>query len=284
MGSENQESIWRGLPNSPACMERHLEGLQYRADGAMVLGAAALTGRYWMGSIWVYKEASRAPEEAHCTAGVQTEAGLSDVAWLGEKSVVVASDTGALELWKLAENDSYLTNCASHYEHDDLVCSVSVGVDTLVSGSLDGSIKVWDKNEFKVISTYRGHVAGVGCVSCAPKDQHLFLSCAQDGRVLLWDTRKAKPASVIDVKPAGALPSYVTWNPFSSRAIAVATETGHIGLRDLSSLVIPLAHTVVHNRPVTRLKFSPHSAVWLASAGEDCRVIVSNAVDKLSLM
>uniref|UniRef100_A0A8C4N2Y4 Methylosome protein WDR77 n=1 Tax=Eptatretus burgeri TaxID=7764 RepID=A0A8C4N2Y4_EPTBU len=215
-----------------------------------------------------------------------------------------------------------------------LQCSDYVDVSVL-------SIKVWDKNEFKVIASYQGHVAGVECVSCAPKDQHLFLSCAQDGRVLLWDTRKAKPATAIgemnqvscmfrlaichvhffptfspllysfvylsgscsfallsitllflhrdillhaDMKPAGALPSCVAWNPFSSRGIAVATETGHIGLRDLNSLVIPLAHTAVHSRPVTRLKFSPHSAAWLASAGEDCRVFVSNAEDKLSLI
>lgn len=63
-------------------------------DGTLLLGASSLSGRSWQGSVWIFSDPSKAPNEELCKAGVQTEAGVTDVKWVSEKGVVVASDSG----------------------------------------------------------------------------------------------------------------------------------------------------------------------------------------------
>lgn len=64
------------------------------ADGTLLLGASSLSGRSWQGSVWIFSDPAKAPNEELCKAGVQTEAGVTDVKWVSEKGVVVASDSG----------------------------------------------------------------------------------------------------------------------------------------------------------------------------------------------
>lgn len=48
--------------------------------------------------MWIYSDPNQAPNEGFCKAGVQTEAGVTDVKWVSEKGVVVASDSGKNEI------------------------------------------------------------------------------------------------------------------------------------------------------------------------------------------
>ena len=66
-------------------------------DGTLLLGASSLTGRSWQGSLWIYSDPEQAPNEGFCKAGVQTEAGITDVKWVAEKGVIVASDSGEMQ-------------------------------------------------------------------------------------------------------------------------------------------------------------------------------------------
>jgi len=63
---------------------------------------------------------------------------------------------------------------------------------TFISAAGDSKAYAWDSGTFKVKATFQGHDKYLHCVQC--KDENLFVTGAEDGKVLLWDLRDSKRA------------------------------------------------------------------------------------------
>ncbi|XP_077866705.1 methylosome protein WDR77-like, partial [Saccoglossus kowalevskii] len=77
----------------PAAMEKYFDVIKHNNDGSVIFGASGLTGRYWAGSLWFYKDPSFAPDILKCSAGVSTEAGVCDLEWIDDSRLALASDS-----------------------------------------------------------------------------------------------------------------------------------------------------------------------------------------------
>lgn len=116
-----------------------------KSDGKLAIGSSKLTGRYWNGSLWLFKSPDQAPDSIyapdnkHCSCCASTDAGCTDLTWLDEKRLAFASDNGIIELWSTGESFNEVEILANLTGHDDIVQSISVNCDKvkIVSGSLD---------------------------------------------------------------------------------------------------------------------------------------------------
>ena len=111
----------------------------------MAIGSSRLTGRYWNGSLWLFKNPNQAPDNIyspdnkHCNSCAATNAGCTDVQWLDEQRLALASDNGLIELWCIADSFDDVDIIAKLTGHHDVIHSISLNHDRnkIVSGSSD---------------------------------------------------------------------------------------------------------------------------------------------------
>ncbi|XP_052821642.1 methylosome protein 50 [Octopus bimaculoides] len=261
----------------PAVMDRHLDVIQHRKEGGILLGASSLTGRYWYGSLWFYEIAAHGPDVEKCTAGVQLEAGIDDAIWIDQDKTLIGLDTGGIAVWQLVDNYKTFVQMSASVEHDSIVTTVSSFADSkkVLSASHDKSVKIWDLETLNTTTTYRAHSSIVWSAQCHPTESEQFASCSQDGRVLFWDTRKSRPAAIIDKYPLSSNPTACAWQPGEKHKVAVGDEDGRIIVKDVRKLQdMPVSSYKPHYRPVHRLQFSPQNSNIIASISEDCSLVV----------
>uniref|UniRef100_A0A0B7A8P3 Uncharacterized protein n=1 Tax=Arion vulgaris TaxID=1028688 RepID=A0A0B7A8P3_9EUPU len=264
----------------PHVMDRQLDVLRSHTDGGLLLAASCMTGRYWLGSLWFYQTPEVAPNVDKCTAGVQLEAGICDVEWIDGTHVFVSLDTGRVAVWNLEDNYQTFTQLHSAAGHDGIVTSVSVVCDKTKAASSghDKCIKLWDLSNTALVYTSQAHSDFVSCVDCHPSEPDIFVSCGQDDKILLWDRRKSKPASILNKSPLPCVATCVQWQPGGSSKIAYGSESGQIAILDTRMNTENYLTSTPHSRSVHSLQFCPSKPSLLASVSEDCRAVVT-AVD-----
>ena len=132
----------------------------------------------------------------------------------------------------LNEHDEALSN-SRPYGHGGGIAFSSDGK-TLVSGSLDGTVRLWKmktakgKDTGSLRATLNGHTAGVLCVDLSP-DGRTIASGSVDKTVRLWDVRTQKVIAILEGHTAKILT--VAFNPDGS-TLATGCRAGAIHLWD----------------------------------------------------
>lgn len=108
--------------------------------GQLALVASNLASRRWNGFLAIYSDPKFAPAIPHIDIGTETEAGNSDVLWVDEKRLIVASDAGSVDLWTVLDNGRAIENSLCLLEHNGICSSISLNgsKQQIVSGSYDG--------------------------------------------------------------------------------------------------------------------------------------------------
>ncbi|MEL6352504.1 MAG: AAA-like domain-containing protein [Cyanobacteria bacterium J06627_28] len=150
----------------------------------------------------------------------------------------------------------------SDYEESAHIESVSFSLDgeRLATGSLDGTISLWNLNGQK-LKTFVGHSSYVYDVSFSP-DGQLLTSASEDGTVKLWDLNGQALQTFIG--HSGGVNS-VSFSP-DGETVASASEDGTVKLWTLSGQA--LQTFIGHSDGVNDVSFSPEGKV-IASASKD---------------
>ncbi|KAL1737046.1 WD40-repeat-containing domain protein [Schizophyllum commune] len=82
-------------------------------------------------------------------------------------------------------------------QHDDLVRSVALGSEFVVSGSYDLTIKVWERATGTLVADLKGgHTGRIFCVAFDPTK---IVSCGEDQRICVWDFSHGIDTSFIQI-------------------------------------------------------------------------------------
>lgn len=273
------------VDNTPAQVETHLDFISLNKNGELLLGCSSLTGRYWGGGLWYYKDPQNAPHIEKSNAGYELNAGVAVGAFLdGEKTFMIGQDGGTVEFFQIEtkENEPVIVSQAQIEEHHDTVLTLGVTCDgkSALTGSADMCIKVWDVSASLVKRHLSpAHSGQITSLDPHPTHPQVFVSAAMDGNVLLWDLRCEKPASCI-YRDVGIRPECVAWIEGGSGVengfgrLVVGTVGGNIALRDSAKYTHDLASIDVLNRPIYRLLTNPYKTNQVAVCGNDSKVIV----------
>lgn len=193
-------------------------------------------------------------------------------------STVVFSPDGALLASAGEEKTIRLWDVASKLQvaelewHGDSVPALAFHSETLLaSGSLDGSVVLWDVPSRKPAGRHMAHdSSGVTSVAFVG-DGKVLASRARDGSIALWDTQSRNRIARLSAHDAGA--RRVASSPATTLLASGGTDAAVI-LWDVSTRS-PLAREVpAHNERVCHIACSPDGKMF-ASGAWDRRILLA---------
>lgn len=165
----------------------------------------------------------------------------------------------------------------SRRHRSSIICmALSPDGKQLVTGGIDGTIRVWDAETGKFLRALLGHNSYVYSLSWSPNSSTVASAGSHDGTVRLWDVEAGRQTNVY--KGFKGYVYHVAWSPDGNSLIAAGGTSGWVWLCAGSgegSVAMEVGQHVYH------LAWSPDGN-QLASCGRQLPVSVVDIVTKKS--
>jgi len=281
---------------TPNAVDEYIDVLEFGQNNELFLATSSLNRRSWTGDLWWFENAEDVPDVEKARTGYRIDSGIAKVKCINANQLVMALDSGALQLVRVNKNKNEARDTIQHYfemhpsycEHDDRISDLDVwrsdGEDVsnlVITGGMDGRIIVWDKNMGIPHSYSPAHPSGVISVSCNQEQNSVFASAGLEGSIKVWDTKENKPCRTIFNDPH-LPPAQISWLPSQQNLLLVATKTGKVFVLDTTSGK-KVAEFCVMDREIRTIRWSVDRPELCALAGDDVTVhVIKVTTDKNS--
>ena len=189
--------------------------------------------------------------------------------------IATARKNQAVKLWNgdgkllttLIDNSLTEKDCETFKQvsHCDEVWDVSFSPngEMIATASRDKTVKLWQRDDGKLIRTLRGHTDGVLSVSFNPKDQ-MLASAGYDKNILFWNTNDGSLIKTLSGNTDGV--RHLSFSPNNNMLASVSLVGEIVKLWNISSNPIP--SLTGHSDWVFDVSFS-HDGQTIATASRD---------------
>ncbi|XP_019911538.1 peroxisomal biogenesis factor 7 isoform X2 [Esox lucius] len=196
------------------------------------------------------------------------------IAGCGTLLVLEQTETdGSLQVWDTANPQPRPLQVLK--EHTQEVYSVDWSQtreeNLVVSGSWDGTAKVWDPSCGGVsLCTLQGHEGVIYSTLWSPHIPGCFASASGDGTLRVWDVKSGRCRLAIPAHRAEVLSC--DWCKYDQNVVVTGAVDCSLCVWDLRNVREPLSRLLGHSYAIRRVKFSPFNQTVLASCSYDFTV------------
>ncbi|KAG1692641.1 hypothetical protein DVH05_025122 [Phytophthora capsici] len=193
----------------------------------------------------------------------------NDIRWHPHSDYLLATaaTNGAVVIWNL-EKEGYkhvqerVLN--GHRRAVNRICWHTSDWNVLISGSQDGTVKLWDKRGGKVVSTYQPKSESVRDVRASPFHPNKFAAAFENGIVQVWDMRKNSQPELKFTAHKGLVLS-IDWHPTDANVLASGGRDRYVKIWELGNVWQP-KQTIQTIASVGRVAWRPTCVTHIATS------------------
>lgn len=193
---------------------------------------------------------------------------------------LLATSSDVVRLWKISESGTVLDSTLKDSQMTGVRSQSAVtcfdwnamDVTSLLSGSTDGILTVWNVEARMVTSRLKAHHGDV--LDCQWGAVDVVASCSSDSSIRLFDLRDQEHSTVLYENPSKAPIVRIDWSTTDPKYIALTTTGPQVCVVDIRYPKTPVVVLHRHKGTCNAVSWSPHTMGYLCTAGDDQQALI----------
>ena len=193
---------------------------------------------------------------------------------------LLATSSDIVRLWKISDSGTVMDSAlkdhqiSGHHASSAVTCFDwnSMDVKSLLAGSTDGILTVWDVENRAVTSRLKAHHGDV--LDCQWGAVDVVASCSSDSSIRLFDLRDQEHSTVLYETPSKAPIVRIDWSRADPKYIALTTTGSQVFILDIRYPKNPALILNRHKGTCNAVRWSPHNMGYICTAGDDHQALI----------